>query len=107
MLFGIVVVIIIMMKTNINNQTGPVPEGGKITASAGNSKIAVAQLFSALLSRCLLCLWKSPGKPVLLWLLLQKEKRLRGTSGGQKCDPSQPPRLREVRNCFGYLAMKP
>ena len=63
-----------MMKTNINNQTGPVLGAGKITATAGSSKIAVTQLYSALVSRCLLCLWKSPGKPTPPWLLLQRER---------------------------------
>lgn len=74
MLFGIVVAILIMMKTNTNNQTVPVLGAGKITATAENSKIAVTQLSSALVSKCFLCLWKSSGKPALLGLLLQRER---------------------------------
>lgn len=47
-----------MMKTNINSQTRPVPGAGRIIARS--SKGAVTQLFCVLVSRCPLCLWKSP-----------------------------------------------
>lgn len=69
------------MKTKINNQTGPVLEASKITATAGSSEAAVPQLFSALPNRCLeihRCCCPSRGQ----------ETRLGGTSGCQKCGSS-------------------